>query len=368
MNAGPGMRIVQLGAHGHQVGFAVRRMLHVFAEVDKMRSAHLHRTQILRRLREERRLRAQRGVGPGLAQVVRDLKARHGAEIGVAPIETAVRIDRAGAETVGAVVPDTVMHQRPAGIAPSVRRRPAALGHGGILDLKSARIIALHHRVAGIETPCEIAARAGEYTVHRTIREGRVEMVVARPGGIDRVGNRVVAVATGEGDPTQGRRLLKGAILRDLGFPLKATVGCGLRVFAHSVPSQCGAQTSAHGPRASRRLCVSHTPNSVTGDPHAWRMRLRRRERRGPPRAIEPCPRWTEASGRGEWEEVRCLGRGSQPKRANCASSSHNSSRRGSIRVARYSSSQTGSSKPANARRASSAITSASSTILPRRR
>jgi hypothetical protein len=98
-----------------KVGVAVRRMLHVGAEIDEVRHAELDRSTHLRRLAEQRIGGRVRRVSPGLAIVGRGAEANEGSE------DIPVEPEALGLEqTVGPVIPDAVVNEAPAGVATAV--------------------------------------------------------------------------------------------------------------------------------------------------------------------------------------------------------------------------------------------------------
>jgi hypothetical protein len=123
-------------------------VFHVFAEVHKVRRAHLHRAKVFRGFGEERILWREWRGGPGLAVILRDAETRHWTEHGPVVGEAFVVDKTVWAEAISAVIPHAIVDEAAGRVTAHIGKRIGHLGWRGILDLQIQRIVTNHHRVA----------------------------------------------------------------------------------------------------------------------------------------------------------------------------------------------------------------------------
>ncbi len=224
------------GALGDEVGPAVRRMFHRPAKIDEMRRANPDRLTFEGALAKQGRSRRARRLRPRASEVRRPPKADKGPHPGPV-VGDPVTIDApARMQAVGAVVPDTLVHQAPARVTALVRAR-AGLEDPVVRDDQAQRILAEYRGVTG---GCPLAAGRGAQTVHVAVGPGRVEVPIRRPGWIPGVGARILGMTSGEGQAHEALRFRKGAIRGRLARPRLECVGRRQRRGVHPIEADLG--------------------------------------------------------------------------------------------------------------------------------
>jgi len=143
----------------------------------------------------------------------------------------AVARDGIGPEAIGAVIPDPVMDQRTARVAPRV-----GMG-GGVLIFKRGqaqveRVVSLQDRLSRRRRRVDQIMsvfigeasdlRGGLHPLRHPVGKGRVHPAVARPGRIKGIPHRVMTAPARKADPLPPFRSRKGDVLRRGRGPYKA--------------------------------------------------------------------------------------------------------------------------------------------------